>query len=106
MTIFQDRFHGGLWWNTKSLQVSYVRPGDVHNLDEQRPRLDIKAIELRGVVPDQVDIRRTHLSSSDLKHGSFWGATADLWQETGSQSDNYEYVWLGRGRGALLEFQN
>lgn len=30
-----------------------VRPGDVHNLDEQRPRLDIKAKELRRVVPDE-----------------------------------------------------
>lgn len=29
-----------------------VRPGDVHNLDEQRPGLDIKAMERRGVVPD------------------------------------------------------
>lgn len=71
-----------------------VRPGDVHNLDEQRPGLDIKAMEHRGVVPDEWisegPIRPPH--TLNTVHSEVQLLTCDRRQGHEVTRHNYEYV--------------
>lgn len=90
----------------RSAMEADVRPGDLHNLDEQRPRLNIKAMELRGVVPDEWisegAIRPAH--TLNTVHSEVQLLTCDRRQcQRGTTQfwHNFEYVWLGRARHAI-----
>lgn len=73
------------------------------NVDVQRSRLDIKALELTGVAllcyfighptSRQMDVKGNHSSSSHLKHDSVWGA-AELWQQKSATKSDTMQLWV------------